>query len=373
MKQVKLNNKVQKMLNSIYCRVSKNIRFDLMQNTTLIVAGIGAFGHAVERFTRLAVGKVYPFDNGEVKGKNIVAQNFINEDIGLQKPEALKPRLESCAFEKDNPDIPPLEVKLYGDFLSLSDEEFKKIIRNEQDKGRQAILVMASDYHPVQARGNRIALKFEVPTFWVGIYGMGKAGEIIFFLPGYDLPCYRCITETRYRFFDKNRLLNHINGNFQGTGRSTGLPMAADYIDAILNHLIIGAIHIEVDDNQHAKLFRKLLKEGRNFIQCQLDPDYKLNDEEDIFSQIRGPDLITFNTIFQQENKMLDCIDCRSSSLGYQVWNNTDYTKENYREIIRKYCAIEATLNDGVPYHHPLIKEYEDLFPIWEKLSNRSA
>ena len=104
--------------------------------------------------------------------------------------------------------------------------------------------------------------------------------------------------------------------------------MAADYIDAILNHLIIGAIHIEVDKNQHAKLFRKLLKEGRNFIQCQLDPDYKLNDNEDIFAQIKkGPDLIAFNTIFQQENARIDCLDC---SLNHKKWVITDYTKEEY-------------------------------------------
>jgi hypothetical protein len=345
-----------------------------MLNTTLIVVGIGAFGHAVGRFVKLGIGKLYLFDNGVVKRKNTVAQNFINKDVGLQKPEALKSHLESCAFEKDNPDIPPLEIILYGDFLSISDEEIERIIKGEQEKGRQVLLIMASDYHPVQARANRIALKFEVPTFWVGIYTMGKAGEIIFFLPGYKLPCYRCITETRFRFFDKNRLSNHINGNFQGTGRSTGLPMAADYIDAILNHLIIGAIHIEVDDNQHAKLFRKLLKEGRNFIQCQLDPDYKLNDNEDIFAQVKKmSDLIAFNTIFQQESKKLDCIDCRSSSHGFQIWNNTDYTKENYREVLRKFCAFESIVNDGTIYNHPLLEEYETLFPIWEDLLNRSV
>ena len=328
MKRKKIIDKVLEMLNSTYCRVSKNICFDIMKNTTLIIVGIGAFAHAVERFARLGIRKLFLFDNGLVERKNTVAQNFTYEDIGLQKPEALKPRLESCAFEKDNPDISPLEIELYGDFLSLSDEELKRIIGNEQNKGRQVILIMASDYHPVQARGNRISLMFEIPTFWVGIYTMGKAGEIIFFLPGYNLPCYRCITETRYRFFDKNRLLNHISGHFQGTGRSMGLPMAADYIDAILNHLIIGAIHIEVDDNQHAKLFRRLLKEGRNFIQCQLDPDYKLNGEEDIFAQIKkGPDLIAFNTIFQKEKAKTDCLDC---SLTHKKWVNTDYTKEDY-------------------------------------------
>jgi hypothetical protein len=345
-----------------------------MFKTTLIIVGCGAIGHLVEQFVRLGIREVILFDNDVVEGKNQVAQNFIADDIGKDKTKALESRLKACEFEKRNPDLPELDIKTYGDFLDISDKKIERIIDKEHSKGRQVILVMASDYHPVQARGNRVALMFEIPTFWVGIYRMGKAGEIIFFLSGYDLPCYRCITETRFRFFDKNRLLNHINKDFQGTGRSAGLPMAADYIDAILSHLIIGAIHIEVDDNQHAKFFSRLLKEGRNFIQCQLDPDYKLNDKEDIFAQIKnGPDLIAFNTIFQQENIRHDCIDCRSLSIGYQVWNNTDYTRENYREILRKLSAIESTINEGTVYKHPLLEEYENLFPIWEGPLNRSV
>ena len=56
-------------------------------------------------------------------------------------------------------------------------------------------------------------------------------------MPGYDLPCYRCITESRYEFFDKNRLSDHLRGDNTGAGRSAGLPMAASFIDAVLAHL----------------------------------------------------------------------------------------------------------------------------------------
>jgi hypothetical protein len=209
-----------------------------------------------------------------------------------------------------------------------------------------------------------------IAVFWVGIYRMGKAGEIIFFVPGKDLPCYRCLTESRYQFFDKNRLANHIKGDLNGSGNSSGLPFAATFIDAVLSHLVIGYIHRDIEANQHAKLFRRLLKEKRNLIQCQLDPDYMLNDSENIFAQIQGPDQIAFNTIFQAEARKLDCIDCRKPIAGL-TWQNTDYTKENYHDFLQKFSLAESAFCHGASYRHPLLDTYKDLFPIWEDLSSK--
>jgi len=197
---------------------------------------------------------------------------------------------------------------------------------------------------------------------------MGMAGEIIFYLQGHDLPCYRCITESRYNFFDKNRLINHLKNDFSGSGKSMGLPMAATMVDSILSHLVIGYIHRNIKENQHGRLFRKLLREKRNFIQCQLDPDYRLNDSDDIFSQIQDPALTAFNTIFQQENKKQDCLDCRKFFDNW-VWKNTDYTKENYRKVLETFSMREKGLSPKSDYVHPLLYKYNNLFPQWEKYS----
>jgi len=366
MGQIIFKRKTENALNELYCRVSQNVRFDRMINTTMLVVGTGAIGPAVEQLVRLGIKRVYLFDNKLVLRKNLVAQNFCYSDKGTPKTEALKKRLHKCQFEKNNPEIPPLEVFTYGDFLDVTDSEIKQIIAKEKSDGRLVILIMASDYHPVQARGNRIALENDVSVFWVGIYGMGKAGEIIFYVPGFDLPCYRCITETRYRFFDKNRLINHLRGDSSGAGRSSGLPMAASFIDAILSHLIIGYIHFETETNQHGRLFHRLLAEKRNLIQCQLDPDYMLNDSENIFSQIQGPDLIAFNTLFQQESRNADCIDCRDFAIN-SVWKNTDYTQENYRNTLETYSTWEAKFSSVSDYVHPLLYEYKEFFPQWER------
>lgn len=365
-----LNRKTEEILDKVYSRVSQNVSFELMLNTTLLDVGIGAIGPTIEQLFRIGIKRAHLFDNKLVNLKNIVAQNFDHSDQGTTKPQALKKRLNECQFEKDNPNIPPLEISTYGDFLAVSDDEIERIILKEKSDGRMVIMVMASDYHPVQARGNRIALKHNIPVFWVGIYRMGQAGEIVFYVPGHDLPCYRCITESRYGFFDKNRLTDHLRGDNTGAGRSAGLPMAASFIDSVLAHLIIGYIHCEIETNQHGKLFRRLLAEKRNFIQCQLDPDYMLNDSENIFSQIQGPDLIAFNTIFQQEKRKFDCIDCREFAID-SVWKNTDYTKENYHETLIWFTMWERGFGHGLSkYDHPLLKEYESYFPEWEELLN---
>lgn len=374
MEKYTLNQAIVEDLKSRYRREAEHVDFQKMINTTPIFSGIGAIGDTIELLDRLGVKREHFVEYDTVEKKNLTSQNFINDDIGLPKTQALFARIKACEFEKGNPDIPPLVVTTHGNFLAITDAEIEKIIQEERSRGQQIILIMATDYHPAQARGNRIGIKFKIPVFWVGIYANGKAGEIIFYHPDYDLPCYRCIIETRYRFFDKNRLADHLKGDFRGAGKSSGLPMAARFIDSVLGHLVIGLIHLDVEKNQHGKLFRRLLNEGRNFIQCQLDPDYMLNEKEDIFSQIQGPDMIAFNTIFQRESKKKSCLDCFRTATGSTIWSHTDYTKENYRE---KLIALEHSVYPSPygcgPYQHSLLNEYTNLFPVWENLSNQSC
>ena len=364
---ISLDPSATKLLDKRYVRESQNIDFRKTTQAALCFVGTGAIGPAVEQSVRIGVKHFHLFDNKPVRLKNLVAQNFIHGDIGLSKTEALRRRLEQCEFEKGNPDVPPLKIRTYGDFLAISDDNIEKMISSEKAQGRDMVMVMSSDYHPVQARGNRIALEFGIPVFWVGIYRMGMAGEIIFYVPGHDLPCYRCITETRYQFFEKNRMAAHLRGDSGGAAISAGLPMAATFVDAVLLHLIIGYIHREDEANPHGRLFRRLLKEKRNLVQCQLDPDYRLNDTEDIFAQIQGPDQICFNTIFLAEPTNKKCIDCQDPPNG-RIWHNTDYTKEVSRERPESRRAPEASYSyrRRPLFTRPLMETHMDPDPDWE-------
>jgi len=298
---LQLPEKTNNYLMEKYSRISRNIDFSRMLSVRLIVVGTGASHRLIEDLGRMGIKRFTLIDPDRVEEKNLAAQGFVHGDIGRPKVEALADRLREVEFEQGNPDMSPLTIETFhSDFTTLAAEEIGCL---EEDK----ILLMTTDYHPAQARGNSLSIQFGIPTFWCGIYQGGRAGEIVFYDPiAPQLPCYRCITKSRYEAYE-TRLRNGAAGT-KGAF-SSGLPFATALVDSILGHLIIGAIHREVADNPHGMLFRKLLEEQRNFIQVQMDPDYRLAGVN-IFDEFDGPNTICFNTMFQNDVRDPECPDC---------------------------------------------------------------
>lgn len=288
-----------------YARVSANVDFGRMSAAHVVVAGAGASTGLVKSLARLGVRNFTLIDPDIVEDKNLAAQDFERADIGTPKVEALAAHIERVCLEKKHPGLPPLDVRAYqGDFVQMPEE---LLFRCEG----KPILLMATDFHPAQAWGNVLALKFGVLAFWVGVYRGGGAGEIIFYQNGYDLPCYRCIVSSRYAAYDRTASTGRGHASV-----SSGLPFAVDFIDAIVGHLLVGAVHFGEQSNPHAAFFERLLREKRNFIQVQLDPDYRLRGETDIFAEARTPNGLCFNTLFQEDRIDSACPDCNSALRG---------------------------------------------------------
>jgi len=291
-------------LSEKYSRVSADVDFAAMARTTLMVVGVGAGGALVEQLARLGVKRFVLFDLDIVEEKNLVAQDFTRADIGQPKTEALRRRLQSVEFEHGSPAMPPLEVTCQGDFLKVSDDEFADIVQRERDEGQIVVCLLLSDAHPVQARGSTLALLHRLPAFWVGVYRGGGAAELIFWHPDQvDLPCYRCIAETRYQHFERT------HKEQRRAAVSSGLPFSTTMIDAVCGHLVVGSIHRGDPTNSHARLYERLLREGRNFVQLQTSPEYRMGGD-DIFAGISGADVVTFVTMFQADGKKYGCPEC---------------------------------------------------------------
>jgi hypothetical protein len=312
-------------LNEKYCRISTHVDFPSMFNTRIILVGAGASSHMAISLARMGIKKFTIIEPDLVEEKNLAVHAYRRSDIGRPKAECLAEIMHDIEFEKGNPFVPKLDIIIYRiDFLSVNDDA---ILAGDGHK----ILIMGTDYHPAQARGNRIGLRYRIPAFWMGIYKNGAAGEIIFIDPKAksSLPCYRCITKDRYEYFDNKHKKDHFNGGRQGHGISSGLPMAASFIDSVAAHLVIGCIHKDIPDNPHGRLYRRLLDENRNFIQLQLNPEYRLAGEN-IFEQINGPDVVSFNTLFQRDTVNDQCDDCKLVDCGHWSclpWVNTNYLK----------------------------------------------
>ena len=292
-----------------YARVAGDVDFAAMARTTLIVVGTGAGGLLVEQFARLGVKRFILFDLDVVEEKNLAAQDFVRSDIGELKTKALRRRLRAIEFEQGNPAMPAIEIDCHGDFLGMTDEEYAQIVEQERSEGQIVISLFLSDAHPVQARGATLAIRHRLPAFWVGVYRGGGAAELIFWHPEpSDLPCYRCITSSRYEHHER------MPRGQRRAAVSSGLPFSTTMIDAVCGLLVVGAIHRGDHTNPHARLYERLLQERRNFVQLQTNPDYRMGGE-DIFAGVQGSDVVTFVTMFQADGKKYGCPDCGSPNL----------------------------------------------------------
>jgi hypothetical protein len=313
-------------LNNDYQRVSKAVDFSKMLTTSIIQVGVGASSTVIEQFSRLGAKRWILFDPDTVERKNLVAQDFEIGDIGKLKCVAMRERMVRCEFEKGATDIPPLRVDTYEDFLGIDDTALDALIEEEKRCYDRVILVMATDFHPAQARGARVGLRHSLPTFFVGVYTDGLAGELIFHHPeAKEMACYRCTITSRYAAFDKRKTVEKT------AARSSGLPFAIGILDSQLAHLIIGCIHYDGLDmfkspsNVSGEFFGELLREKRGFIQTQMSSSYRMGGV-DIFRDeqgVHGDNVKTFISMFQKDEKNPQCPDC---SMPW-AWTHTDYTK----------------------------------------------
>jgi hypothetical protein len=166
-------------------------------------------------------------------------------------------------------------------------------------------LIFATDFFPAQARGNLEALRLRKPAIWIGLYREGRAGEIVYTVPGVTDACYRCVASSRYRAFEQQA---------QGAVNTTHIPSAGGtifdlhLIDAVAGQVALGILTAGAD-NRFGRLIAQL--GHRNLLQVKCDPDYRLG-EKDIFAHYLGdhPANFSFTTIALAMEAEMGCPDC---------------------------------------------------------------
>lgn len=188
------------------------------------------------------------------------------------------------------------------DYCALSQQEHDNLFAHTD------LFVFATDFFPAQARGNIEALRLGIPAIWIGLYRGGRAGEIVFYIPGKTSACFRCICGKRYQAFHVGK------ANVPSAG---GTILDLHLVDAIVGQIAVGIL-TDGADNRMGKLIDQL--GNRNFMQVKIDPNYRLGDK-DIFGQYLGnhPANFSFTTIALPMERDENCPDC----MEYQVTNET--------------------------------------------------
>jgi hypothetical protein len=271
-------------------RIRPTVDVERMQQSHVTVVG-GAYG-LTQDLVRCGVGAITYCDFDRVDNTNPARQDFNTTEIGQYKAEAI-----ASSLRRINPEV---HVDcLIRDFCELSQEEM------DEHLGHTDLLIMATDFFPAQARGNLEAIRLRKPAIWIGLYREGRAGEIIYTVPGVTAACYRCVCSSRYRAFAAQA---------QGTPNGTHIPSTGGTIfdlhlvDAIAGQVAVGILTAGAE-NRMGRLIEQL--GNRNLLQVKSDPTYRLGDK-DIFAQYLGndPANFSFTTIALPMKAEPDCPDC---------------------------------------------------------------
>ncbi len=266
-------------------RIKSTINVEKMQQSHVTIIGGGYWlGTAL---VRCGLGAV-TFDNFDrVNASNPARQDFFITDLGRYKVEAA-----ACDLRRINPDVDV--TCLTRDFCSISPGEFDAYF------GHTDLFVFATDFFPAQARGNAEMLRLGKPALWIGLYRGGRAGEIVYYVPGLTQACYRCICASRYQAF--------TSGVAPHTSSAGGTIFDLHLVDSIAGQIATGIL-TRGSDNRIGRLIDKLNQ--RNLLQVKSDPDYRMG-ERDIFGQYLGhhPANFSFTTIALPMERDAQCPDC---------------------------------------------------------------
>ena len=265
-------------------RILPTIDVDVMQQSHVTI--VGGATQLARDLVHSGIGAVTVVDFDRVDGSNPARQDFYSTDLGRYKVEAT-----AADLRRINPE---LEIECQArDYCAFSQEEHDALF------GHTNLLVYGTDFFPAQARGNVEANRLGKPAIWIGLYRGGRAGEIVYYVPGVTEACYRCICGSRYQAFAAG------GANISSAG---GTILDLHLVDAIAGEIAVGIL-TRGAENRMGRLIEKL--GNRNLLQVKIDPDYRLGDK-DIFSQYLGdhPANFSFTTIALPMEREANCPDC---------------------------------------------------------------
>ena len=271
-----------------FARVSDLYDLARLDRCRVIAVGAGGAAAFLEDIARSGVGELVLIDPDTVSVTNLATQQVYRQDIGRPKVEAIRERLLDI-----NPNA-RVEIRQAKD-VDLDDAEFERLIHKPlggSEQGPvQTVLCGFTDKFAAQARVNRLALHFGIPSLCAQLYAGGKQMELTYTYPGLTRSCHRCIFSSRYTAYLEESYVNDVG--------SQGTPIfATARLNALKGYIIMGLLHYDAvpgtDSHPARKRWTELLNTvgQRNLAWIRTDPSVA-----GIFSKlcVEGSDNIVFD------------------------------------------------------------------------------
>lgn len=278
-----------------YSRIKDCIDVDRMQHSKAALIGAGGAIGLACNLVRCGLREIDVYDFDRVAEENIPRQAHSSTAIGMLKTEAL-----AAEVHRINPDV---IVQCFNrDVTTMTDDELAEAFADIN------LLINATDSFQAHAFGNVVALKFGIPSLWIGLYPGGAGGEVVF--GDRDiLPCYRCLCAKRYAAHEQAA----AEGRSLDPSSHGCTIFDISHLDAIAGDIAVGLL-TRGADNRLGRLIDQL--NGRNFIQVQFDPTWNFNGRNPIRERLGvtadNPTFFawTATVLSDPDRGQLPCRDC---------------------------------------------------------------
>lgn len=248
--------------------------YDLPRLAASRCVAIGAGGAAsfLEELARTGVGEFVLVDPDIVGETNLATQQVYRADLGRSKVECLEERIRDI-----QPGARIVTIARPDD--EIDDVEMGRLLTGPLKPGTlrpmRTLLCGLTDSFPAQARVNRLALEFGVPSLCAQVYRQGLGAEITFTYPGTTPACHRCILASRYRAY--------LDEGFRNDVTSDGTPIfSTTRLNALKGVLAMALLH---HGGLHPRWGGLLEAIGsRNLVQIRMSPELSLPVFERVFA-----------------------------------------------------------------------------------------
>lgn len=173
--------KFYNLYQNIFSRNTGILESDIMQDKCAIILGCGSVGSLVAlELARSGVGKFVLVDNDVLEYHNLCRHQCAIHEVGSYKVDALKKRIL---------DINPAAIT---EAVVSTVELIDRPLFDKYCVPNKSIIIGCADNRAADVYANSLAVLYHIPFISVGFWERAFAGEIFYYLPDMNMPCYKC-------------------------------------------------------------------------------------------------------------------------------------------------------------------------------------
>jgi hypothetical protein len=290
---------------NIFQRVQASYDLERMRKSRIISVGCGGARSFLEDMARCGLGHFLLIDPDVVTAANIGTQQVYLEDIGKPKVKCIAQRIKAI-----NPDAHvdawQMPIEEVDDAMFAFATTFLHFCAPggyypDPEPFYTPLLGGFTDNFYAQARVNRLALQFGLPSLCVQLYEKGQAGEITFTYPGVTSACHRCILSPRYKAYLERGYVNTVTAE--------GAPIfATTRVNSLKGMIALALLH---HGTSHPVWGDMLTRIGnRTLVQIRMHPDAPLQIFNKVFAGADSTRMFFDEAVWLPQEADQSCPDC---------------------------------------------------------------